>query len=152
MTLIKKIQFFLALVIVSSFSLMSQMPSEMVNAQINISFVSGDIFFAEEAIKTVEIKAEEADTYILVEEKLKLITENPKVLAISRDSIITLSVEFGVLKNIQLLLERAKFPGRDAIKFKRLVSSIKKAEEYLIVEYEKQKNSAKTPPEEKKKK
>lgn len=152
MTLIKKIHFFLALVVVSSFSLMAQMPSEMVNAQINISFVSGDIFFAEEAIKTVEIKAEEADTYILVEEKLKLITENPKVLAISRDSIITLSVEFGVLKNIQLLLERAKFPGRDAIKFKRLVSSIKKAEEYLIVEYEKQKNSAKTPPEEKKKK
>lgn len=110
----------------------SQTPSEVVEIPITSilspTFVIGDLIFITDALKSVEIKTNETEAYLMVDEKLHLIIDNPQVKARPIEEAVLVDVDYVTLKNIVLLMERAKFNAVNAIRYKRFIKAISDAE------------------------
>jgi hypothetical protein len=96
------------------------------------TFVIGDIMFISDALKSVEIKTTETEAYLMVDEKLNLIISNPQVKARPIEEAVLVDLDYITLKNIVLLMERAKFNAGNAIRYKRFIKSIKDAETAFV--------------------
>ncbi len=96
------------------------------------TFLIGDILFISEALKSVEIKTNETEAYLNVDEKLHLIIDNPQVKARPIEEAVLIDIDYLTLKNIVFLMERAKFSAGNAIRYKRFITAIKDAENTFV--------------------
>lgn len=91
---------------------------------ISVNFVSGDVAFMYKAFNTVELKATEVDAFVMAQEKLKLIVENPNFQKLTTDVPVKVDMEVVAAEKLIMFANRITLNGNDVNRYKRFLSAI----------------------------
>lgn len=94
------------------------------NGVISVNFVSGDVAFMYKAFNTVELKATEVDAFVMAQEKLKLIVENPNFQKLTTDVPVKVDMEVIAAEKLIMFANRITLNGNDVNRYKRFLSAI----------------------------
>ncbi len=91
---------------------------------ISVNFVSGDVAFMFKAFNTVELKATEVDAFLMAQEKLKLIIENPNFQKLITDAPVKVDMEIVAAEKLLMFANRITLNGNDVNRYKRFLNAI----------------------------
>lgn len=130
--------FILSIFIVNNSNLFAQNKKANETAQtsagagvISVNFVSGDVAFMYKAFNTVELKATEVDAFLMAQEKLKLIVENPNFQKLTTDVPVKVDMEVTAAEKLIMFANRITLNGTDVTRYKRFLNAIYEAAKAL---------------------
>ncbi|MDX9790157.1 MAG: hypothetical protein WC313_02850 [Candidatus Kapaibacterium sp.] len=86
-----------------------------------------DFLFCYQLLNTIELRGSEVDALLEVKNTLKPFIDKIQADNIPMNNVVTFDISVPVAYNFLQFLERGKFTGADAEKYKRFVNSINEA-------------------------
>lgn len=101
-----------------------QQGNQQANGVISVNFMSSDISFMYKAFNTVELKATEIDAFLLAQEKLKIIIDNPNFQKLTTDTPVKVDMEVVAAEKMIMFANRITLTGSEIPRFRRFINAI----------------------------
>lgn len=113
---------------------------------INVLLQINDYIFIDKALNEIKVSSKELDLFIETQDKIRLVINHPSIKSINnKDSVISVSIEFGYLKVLQNYLNDITINGSDARRYKRVMNVLAKAEEDVLALFPEERKKVKSP-------
>jgi hypothetical protein len=109
----------------STNSLYSQNPTPQQTVKmLKPQVVAGDLIFAYQLLNTIELRGSEVDALLEIKAALLPYIEKIQKDNIPLTNLVLYEINPGIAQNLLLFMERGKFIGADAERYKRFVISL----------------------------
>lgn len=105
----------------------NQQNNQQANGVISVNFTSSDISFMYKAFNTVELKATEIEAFLLAQEKLKIIIDNPNFQKLTTDTPVKVDMELIAAEKMIMFANRITLTGAEIPRFRRFINAIYEA-------------------------
>jgi len=96
----------------------TQTPPQIKKIQVLLSI--NDLKYIYEAMNTVEIASNELSAFLLIQDDLISVLNNPQIKELNHNEAIGVDLLPAVAKNLKLFLDRVKIKGSEARQFKKI--------------------------------
>ena len=86
-----------------------------------------DLVFLANALNTIELKATEVESFLEVQEKIKVFTDNSQFQAMNPEQQVKIEFDPLILDRIIIFSNRISLVGGDAVKYKRIILTFMEA-------------------------